>query len=354
PIVPVPIQDKLKGSTDAFVTRFRPGNTTADYSTYLGGTADEEGAGIALFGQDAYVVGSTTSADFPFTSGVVQTDLLGSPDAFVARLKDAGSRLVFATFYGGKALEAGTGIAVDGSGDAYFTGSTTSTDFPLVAAAQPQPGGDTDAFVAKIRGDGSRIVYSTYLGGKLADFGRGIAVDTLGAAHVTGETNSGDFPLVDDITFPGMPGLQDVFVTKLAPPGCALIHSRVFGSSDHDFAGGIAISGTGNNVFEFIAGTTQTTVNNFPIVDPPPPGGLAQPSYGGGTADAFASQIASNPMARLDLNKVDSPDPVLRGGILTYTLSAKNTGPDGTYDIVVTDNLPAGVTYVSGTVLAPA
>jgi uncharacterized repeat protein (TIGR01451 family) len=347
------IQSGLKGPSDAFVARIRfSGVPSLDYSTYLGGADNDNGAGIAVFGTSAYVVGSTSSGDFPSTTGAFQTSYGLAQDAFVARLADDGQSLLFATFLGGKDAEEGTGIAVDGSGEAYVTGQTRSGDFPMEVPAQPLLAGDADAFVSKLRADGSRLVYSTYLGGKLDDVGRGIVVDAAGAAHVAGETVSGDFPRFDDFVPPLSQGAQEVFVTKVAPPGCAFIYSAVFGSSRDDQAGGIAVSGLAASTQDWVAGLTSAA--DFPIVDPPQPGTIAQPFYGGDPADGFVVRINNDPAAALELKKTDSPDPVFVGGTLTYSLTVKNNGPEGIYGIVVTDSLPGAVSFVGASVVAPA
>ncbi|MGH8607010.1 MAG: SBBP repeat-containing protein, partial [Gammaproteobacteria bacterium] len=189
------------------------------YSTYLGGTSDEDGRSIAVdrFGQ-AYVVGLTSSTDFP-TRNPLQPTLGGFSDAFVAKLNRAGSKLVYSTYLGGDAFtdsDEGHGIAVDRFGQAYVTGFTRSTDFPTQNPLQPAFGGGLDAFVAKLNRAGSKLVYSTYLGGTGDDFGRGIAVDPSGHAYVTGDTNSTDFPTQDPLQ-PASGGDFDAFVTKISP-----------------------------------------------------------------------------------------------------------------------------------------
>jgi Beta-propeller repeat len=143
----------------------------------------------------AYVMGSTTSTDFPTTAGATQTTFAGVFDAFVTKLDATGSGLVFSTYLGGRSEDFDGAIAVDGAGSAYVTGYTASTDFPTTAgAAQTSNAGQNDAFVTKLDAAGSALVYSTYLGGSDTDAGFGIAVDGAGSAYVTGDTLSTDFP----------------------------------------------------------------------------------------------------------------------------------------------------------------
>jgi hypothetical protein len=199
------------GSDDAFVTKLNAGGTALVYSTYLGGSGGSNvGAGIAVDGAgNAYVTGVTNSTSFPTTAGAFQTTnagaAVGGKDAFVTKLNPSGSAPVYSTYLGGNGSIDGVnglrgGIALDSSGDAYITGSTSATKFPTTAGAIQTTGGGNvfDAFVTELNATGSAPVYSTYLGGSppvgtLGDSGTGIAVDSAGNICVTGLTNSG-FP----------------------------------------------------------------------------------------------------------------------------------------------------------------
>ncbi len=186
------------------------------YSTYLGGTNGDGGLGIAVdrFGQ-AYVTGGTDSTDFPIQDPL-QPASGGFVDAFVAKLNRAGSQLVYSTYLGGTGFDRVLGIAVDHSGQAYVTGDTVSTDFPIENPLQAALGGFGDAFVAKLNWAGSQLVYSTYLGGTDNDVSSGIAVDQSGQAYVTGSTLSTDFP-TQTLLQPILSGDFDAFVTKIGP-----------------------------------------------------------------------------------------------------------------------------------------
>src|SRR6202158_4584712 len=150
------------------------------YSTYLGGIGDDIGNGIAVDAAgNAYVTGDTNSANFPLVSS--SQTFGGGYDAFVTKFNAAGNALVYSTYLGGSGGDEGRGIAVDAAGNAYVTGSTTSTNFPTTAnPLQPTSGGGNDAFVTKLSATGSALVYSTYLGGNGGDLGYGIAVDAGG------------------------------------------------------------------------------------------------------------------------------------------------------------------------------
>ncbi len=208
------------GAHDAFVAKFdatKSGAASRVYSTYLGGSGgDDEGFGIAADSAgNAYVTGVTSSTTFPTTSGAFQTVLKGTSDAFVTKLNAAGTAPpAYSSYLGGG--DEGFGIAADSGGNAYVTGQTASTDFPTTSAAfQPAFGGVNDAFVTKLNAAGNALVYSTYLGGTGDDQGRGIAVDSGGAAYVTGNATTGFTTTAgaSQTTFGG--GLDDAFVSKV-------------------------------------------------------------------------------------------------------------------------------------------
>jgi hypothetical protein len=191
-----------------------------DYSTYLGGSSFEEGRGIAVDeGGNAYVTGSTSSAvGFPVQSAYQSTQK-GADDAFVTKFDSSGG-LVYSTYLGGSASEEGYGIAVDGLGNAYVTGRTRSTDFPTQDPYQADCRGIEDAFVTKLNPSGTALVYSTYLGGSDTEEGYGIAVDAGGNLYVTGYTYSTDFPTRLDSFQPHFTGAVDTyhaFIVKLSP-----------------------------------------------------------------------------------------------------------------------------------------
>src|SRR5262249_19909618 len=166
--------------------------TALVYATYLGGRGHDGGDAITVDGAGAaYVTGFTDSRDFP-TVHPLQSALGGFFDAFVAKLTADGTALVYATYLGGRSLDEGRAITVDGAGAAYITGDTFSPDFPTVRPLQPALGGSLDAFVAKLTADGTALVYATYLGGRGLDQGMGIAVDGAGAASITALTASPD------------------------------------------------------------------------------------------------------------------------------------------------------------------
>jgi hypothetical protein len=204
------------------------------YSTYLGGVRYDSGTGIAVDGSgNAYVTGTTYSTDFP-TLDQYQGDQ-ASTDVFVTRLdptQSGAASLLYSTYLGGGSGDSGHGIAVDGSGNAYVTGFTFSTDFPILNQYQGYQGGG-DVFVTKLdptQSGAAGLLYSTYLGGGGGDWADGIAVDGSGNAYVTGTTWSTDFPTLNQ--YQGDQGERDVFVTMLDPTqsgAASLLYSTYLG-----------------------------------------------------------------------------------------------------------------------------
>jgi hypothetical protein len=240
PVTSGAFQSNNAGTHDAFFTVLNSSGSALLYSTYLGGTGNDEGFRIAVDSAGmAYIAGMTASSDFPVSSGAFQTVFGGgASDAFIAKLdrtKTGSASLVYATYLGGSgddnliAFPWGI-LAVDNFGNAYVTGGTKSTNFPTVNPVQATSGGGYDAYVAKINPLGTGLIYSTYLGGSGDDIGRGIAVDTNGNAYVTGQTSSSDFSVTDNPYQKNIGGLSDAFVTKVAPVAFVTPTSLTFAS----------------------------------------------------------------------------------------------------------------------------
>src|SRR5713101_5215748 len=265
-----PLQSAFGGSSDVFVTKLDPTGSTLIYSTFLGGSVGDVGNAIAVDASgNAYITGFTNSANFP-TKNPLQAALGGAGDAFVAKLDPTGSALVYLTFLGGTMDVFGNGIAVDSSGNAYATGNTLSTNFPTKNPLQPASGGVRDAFVAKLNAAGSALVYSTYVGGSGEDSGNGIAVDSAGNTYVTGLTRSTNFPTASPFQASCQScsnGQGNAFVAQLNAAGSALIYSTYLGGSgngtDGDFGNGIAVDASNN---AYVTGFTSSP--NFPLASP--------------------------------------------------------------------------------------
>lgn len=275
PTTPGALSGTLLGSSSAFVTKLDPAGRHLVYSTFIEGS--DQGNGIALDqGGHAYVTGSTSSTSFPTTPGAFQTVSAGNGDAFVLKLNDAGSALLYSSFLGGSEYDAGGAIAVDRQGNAYVTGGTTSTDFPTTAGAfQRIAPGSSPAFVTKLtigHNGPAGVAYSTYLGGNGFENGSGIAVDSHGSAYVTGSTASTNFPITSGAfrtTYGG--GYSDGFATELNASGRHLLYSTYLGGNDNDSGNGIAVDEDGGFYvggqtlsadFPTTAGALQTTLES--------------------------------------------------------------------------------------------
>src|SRR3990172_826139 len=230
------------------------------YATYLGGGEDDLGRGIVVAPSgDSYVTGVTFSPDFPVAPGAFDTTIGGWRGAFVTKLSPLGA-LLYSTFLGGAGLDNGYSITVDSAGNAYVTGRTGSTDFPVTLGAfDTTYNGGTDAFLTKLSPTGASLVYSTYLGGSGFDVGESIAIDASGSAHVVGWTDSQDFPVTPSAHSSSNGGWYDAFVGKLNPAGTLLLYATYLGGGYDDRASSLAIDAAGA---AYVAGYTRSS--DFP------------------------------------------------------------------------------------------
>jgi hypothetical protein len=315
---------------DAFVAKLNPAGTALIYSTFLGGSDGDTGDAIAVDSSgNAYVGGTTLSTNFP-TSNAYQSAYAGGGggppfccgsnlpfvefgDAFLAKLNPGGTALLFSTYFGGSLDDTVTSLALDNSGNVYIAGSTISANFPLLNAYQNKFGGAAirnaqpvitigDGYVAKFNTSG-QLRYSTYLGGSGDDAVMGIAVDSSGAAYVTGFTSSADFPVTSGAAqknFTGPAGITDgrgfvwgdAFVAKLAPSGSSLIWSTYLGGTQDDAGMAIALDGGLNPIVGGFANSTD-----FPITSnaqQPVFGGNGPPDYSDYTGDAFVAKVSAD------------------------------------------------------------
>jgi len=281
-----PEQNFNAGSNDAFIAKFNPNGNGLVYCTYLGGSADDRAYAIAVDASgDAFVAGYTNSSNFPLRSPI-QSSLKGSRNAFVAKLNPAGNTLLFSTYLGGSGSDTAYGLALDSSGNAYVVGDTTSENFPA-GNFQKTNHGSQNAFVVKIGSTGSALIYSTYLGGSSIDHGAAIAVDSSGAAYLTGSTFSTNFPVSSSAYQAAIGGGQDAFVVKLSADGNSLVYGTFFGGSGGstgypESGQAIAVDAQGD---AYVAGSTSST--NFPVL------GGVQSSLDG-WVDAFAAEFGPN------------------------------------------------------------
>jgi hypothetical protein len=332
------------------------------YSTYLGGTAEDDAYAIAIDGSgNAYVTGQTKSTNFP-TVPANSTTNTGGFDVFVSKIAANGASLLYSTYIGGSGNDSGNAIAVDGSGNAYVAGGTTSsTNFPTHLAFQSTfGGGSVDAFVLELASSGGSLIFSTYLGGTGDDVANGVAVDTTGV-YVVGSAST-NFPLQG--AFQGtLNGSSNAFVTKLNTSGSSLAYSTYLGGSS-DFAAAVAVN-SGN---AYVTGATSTPT--FPKT-----AGVVQPACGsdgncnGGLQDAFVTVFNSSGAALVYSTflggqgkdqglgiAVDSSGDAYVTGLTQSSLfplksALQGTFGGGTQDAFVTELNPTGTALVYSTFL---
>lgn len=231
---------------------------------------------------EVYLTGSTGSSNFPTKNPYQPTNRFAN--AFLTKLDAAGAFLIYSTYLGGNGFDTAQGIAVDASGNAYLAGTTTSTDFPL---ANPYQSSNVaqgyDGFVSKFSASGTKLIYSTYLGGTGTNLPLRIDVDALGDASVFGFTSSSDFPVVNAFQ-PTSGGGLDAFVVKFNHAGTQPAYSSYVGGSGDEYGYAVTADAAGN---VWVGGSTTST--NFPVVKP------YQKAYGGGPFDAFLSKVSVSP-----------------------------------------------------------
>jgi Beta-propeller repeat len=250
------------------------------FASYLGGTDVEEVLGVARDAAgNVWFAGVTASPNIPVASALDGT-YGGAGDSFVGKFDKQGD-LLSLTYLGGSAFEQAWGLTLDRAGNVYVVGDTKSPDFPIVGGVQAQLSGDRDAYLVKLDPTGTRILYSTYLGGNQTDFGYAVDVDARGAIYLAGETESANFPIKNGAQ-PTYKGGVDGFVTKLAANGSAILYSTFIGGANLDRVWGIRVDAKNR---AYLSG--QTASPNFPRVK------AFQNTYGGGRSDAFMAALSA-------------------------------------------------------------
>jgi len=279
-----PAQNFNAGSVAVFVAKLNPAGTSLEYCTYMGGSDDDRAYGIAVDSSGAAYITGTTTSPNFPTRYAEQTSLQGGRDAFVFKLNAMGDILVYSTFLGGSGAETANGIALDASNNAYIVGDTTSLNFPATGY-QTNNHGSQDAFVAKLSSSGQQLLFSTYLGGAGADHGGAIAVDSSGSVYITGYTWSRNFPL-DNAFQTTIAGPCNAYISRLSSNGNSLLFSTYIGGSGCT----MAYPETGQGIAldqqgnAYIAGVTSS--GDFPLWNP------IQPQLEGST-DVFVVKVNS-------------------------------------------------------------
>lgn len=268
-----------------------PGTPGIVYSTYLGNSADEQGRSVAIDSAGrAYVTGYTSSVVFPSASGPDSPD--HGVDVYAVRFDPGGANTDYLLWFNALTLFAedeGYSIATDAQGNAYVTGFTRSEDFCTVFGTVPGYHttyyGETDAFVLKIKADGSGLAYCTFLGGTDWDAGRAITVDQLGNAYIVGGTWSSDFPTTAGAVQPSIGGQRDVFLAKLDASGTALLYSTFLGGTGQEDGTAVAVTSEDGVNENIVYATGWTNSADFPVT-----ASVLGPTYGGNT-DGFLFKL---------------------------------------------------------------
>jgi uncharacterized protein (TIGR03437 family) len=378
---------------DAFVAKLNPSGSQLLFSTFLGGNQDDAALGIAIdSSSNVYVAGATLSHNFPTTPGVFQNtyhgvdfqnEFLHFGDGFITKLNSTATALLYSTYLGGSGDDVIYSITVDGQGDAYVAGSTSSPDFPVTAkAVQPAYAGYYnlpflveqlvgDGFVTEVNPTGTALSYSTYLGGADNDVAYAVAVDSTGLMYVAGSTDSQNFPVTGNafqFNFRGDGGqgaywpVGDGFLTIINPNSTTLVYSTYFGGTMDDMFMGLTFDPSGNL---WMVGNTVSI--NLPVTMT-----AAQSSYGGSAStqgikgDAMLAKFTALPAAPQPaasvanaLNGASFSTAIAPGSLLTVfgvfpgvaTTSAPGLPlPDILGGTSVTINgEPAPLNYVNGT-----
>ena len=264
-------QPQFGGSDDAFVVKLNPDGKSLAYATYLGGSDLELGRGIAVDADgNAYVVGWTSSTNFPVTPGAAQMTIGGGYDAFVAKLNPDGSQFVYATYLGGDSFESGASLALDSQRRVVVVGRTASANF----ASAPTPtrfGSDKrsfDAYVARLSANGQSVDYLTLIAGEDFDAAARVVLAADGSPVVLGQTESDQLPTTAGVLQPAYRGSRDLFVAKLTPDGGTLTFCTYLGTAGFDTLGDSQYAGGYNVGGEYVDGTSLLTETGGLALDP--------------------------------------------------------------------------------------
>ncbi len=322
------------GSTDAYIVKLSPAGDRLTYSTYLGGSYTDVGMAVKLdTSNQAYVIGTTNSNDFPTSATAYQkispTSNTYTSQGFVACINPFGSGLTYSTYLSGTNGSIPSAIVLDAQQNAYIGGQTNSSDFPVTAGAfSTNFTGYTEAFLTKLNYTGSGVFYSTFIGGSNDDSISALAVDATGAPIVTGTTNSsnfpftpGSFPAVQRSGYYSTSGIS--FLTKFNASATSVLYSTQFGSGVTTVVKGLALDSSGNAV---LAGyTTSKTLPTSPgVVQSSVPDTLTSPSYG----NAFIEKIDLNSTTMCSLS------------LSASSIAAPLSGVSGTISVTVNPGCP--------------
>ncbi|MEO0126923.1 MAG: SBBP repeat-containing protein [candidate division WOR-3 bacterium] len=307
------------GLYDAFVTKISASGTQLLFSTYLGGSGDDQAMDIAVDpNSHCYVVGKTSSTNFPLRNPLQPNYGGGYFDCFITKFLPSGNQLAFSTYLGGSVLDEGWGLALDSANNIYTVGYTSSPDFPVQDPFQPNPAGANDGFVTKLSAAGNALIYSTYFGGELYDYCQAVCVDRFGHAYVTGGTESDNFPIYNP--YQNIHYGVDAFVSKFSVNGTNLVFSTFLGGTSYEYGQDIAVDS-----YQCVYVTGYTGSGNFPLRN------AFQNFYGGGYYDGFITKF------------------VFAGNQLSYSSYLGGNSDDVPYGLAIDQS---GCAYVTGNTLS--
>ncbi len=320
------------GGYDGFITKLSATGEQIGYSTFLGGSGDEWGGGIAI-GETGYIyaTGRTNSSNFPVTNGGYDTsynygtctDSSGNSypcyDAFVSEITPDGATLSRSTFLGGRRDDIATDLEINGNGSLYsiyVVGGTESSDFPVTANAFSAiyNGGDKDTFVAKLNWDLSHLDFGTFLGGNGFDDAEMIERDAAGRLYIVGTTDSHNFPTTNDAFDRSFNGATDAYLVKMDSAAQSVLYGTFFGGADESEGWGLEI-GDGGDVY--ITGPTMS--NNLPTTS-----GTFDRTYNG-NGDVFVAKLAVGGSASTPTpTPTLTPTPSFSSSAIAYTSIGQN------------------------------
>ncbi len=277
-----PLDSTLGGTSDITITKLSPDGHTVLFSTYFGGSSEEDYPDLTVAPDGCiYVVGHTASADFP-TSNAYDSTFAGVYDVFVLKLNRDGT-VAYSTLLGSAGQDQYARICIDSEGFAYVGATTTSIDLPVVNAFDSTHNGSFDMYLVKLAVDGRSLLYATYVGGSANDVLTALAVDAAGCLYFSGQGSSGNFPTTPLAFNRVYGGNMDGYAAKLSADGASLVYSTFIGGSAYDGGHGIALDRDG---FAYVGGGTGSS--NFPLKNP------IDNTFSGGGADAFLLKLSVN------------------------------------------------------------
>ena len=345
------------GTTDIFVLKLNATGSALHYSTFIGGNSGEHAWSICIDGNgSSYVTGMTGSQDFPTTQGAYDTTYGGINEGFILKVNATGSSLEFSTYIGGSSSDSGYDITVDDSASIYVTGTTESSDFPTTPQTYDSTSnGGADGFFLKFNDNGTKLRYSSYLGGTKADFGKEICIENSTYAYITGYTGSSNFPTTSGAHDTTLDGEYDGFVAKIQialPPDVILDSTPKEATTGDPFTFNVTVidnDDVSNVSIEYWYGNSSSHFNqSLNRISGTPESGtwagtimIPSDSIERLHYTIYAEDVLgfNNRTSARNVTVLDNDLPIF---IKNLSESNGTTGDDYTFSVNVSDNLPIG------------